>query len=506
MQFLRTHKKEILISLLIIAAYFLTRFLFLSHLPIFTDEAIYIRWAQIAKQDAAERFISLTDGKQPMFIWIMAAIMKVVKDPILAGRTTSVFAGLFTTIGLFFLGKEIFKNKWIGFLSAGIYVLYPFGLVYDRLAIYDSLVGTCAIWGLFVEVLLIRRIQSYLAYVVGLVVGFGVLTKTNAFFNIYFLPLTAILFDFRAPKRIERFKKWMIYAVIATVLVYAYYSILRLSPNFGIIVEKDHTFIYPFSEWMHHPLTFFVGNLQGLTNWFVTYFQIPGILLVILSFFILPKYWREKLLLFVWGFFPFIALALFGKVIYPRYILPMTLTLIPLVAVSLYWLLMKFKKQYIGIVAAIIFAAVYLWMDYFIIFHFAYAPIPQSDLGQFINSWPSGGGVKESIQFFQQQAQNQKIYIATQGTYGLMPEAYEMYLITNPNITIKGYWPIHDTFPSDVASISARMPTYFVFYQPCPSCTNIDEAPSGWPVKKILSYQRGTGNNNLTVYQVLPKK
>ncbi|HEV2339178.1 MAG TPA: hypothetical protein VGT05_00230, partial [Patescibacteria group bacterium] len=140
----------------------------------------------------------------------------------------------------------------------------------------------------------------------------------------------------------------------------------------------------------------------------------------------------------------------------------------------------------------------------FILFDFAHAPIPQSDLVQFINSWPSGGGIKEANAFFAKQAQTHKIFIATEGTYGLLPEAVEMYLVNNTNVTIKGYWPINDMLPKDVAKTSIAMPTYFVFYEPCPSCSNTDEAPSNWPLKKIVSYQRGIGTMYLTVYQVIP--
>ena len=64
----------------IIALYFLTRLFHITALPIFTDEAIYVRWSQIGMRDANWRFISLTDGKQPMFTWIMMLLLKLFKD------------------------------------------------------------------------------------------------------------------------------------------------------------------------------------------------------------------------------------------------------------------------------------------------------------------------------------------------------------------------------------------------------------------------------------------
>ena len=68
MKWIKKHWLEILVCFGILFLYFATRIPHLATLPIFTDEAIYIRWGQIAKNDAAWRFISLTDGKQPLFI------------------------------------------------------------------------------------------------------------------------------------------------------------------------------------------------------------------------------------------------------------------------------------------------------------------------------------------------------------------------------------------------------------------------------------------------------
>ena len=43
---------------LVISLYLFTRLVNLTLLPIFTDEAIYIRWGQIGARDAAHKFLS----------------------------------------------------------------------------------------------------------------------------------------------------------------------------------------------------------------------------------------------------------------------------------------------------------------------------------------------------------------------------------------------------------------------------------------------------------------
>ncbi len=504
--FLKKYKAEIIVGILLTIIYFALRLYHILNLPIFTDEAIYVRWTQIAKLDAAWRFISLTDGKQPLFIWIGMIFMKFIKDPLLASRCVSVMAGFATTIGLFFLGREVFKKTWIGLLSAAIYVIYPFGLVYDRMALYDSLVTAFTVWGLYLEILLVRRVRLDIALIAGLVIGGGVLNKTNGFFNIYFLPFTLILFDWSKKDRIRRLLKWIGLAIITTALVYLYYSVLRLSPFFHIIAEKDTTFIYPFKEWIQHPFTFFYGNLRGLFDWFITYFTYPVFLLALASFVISWKFWREKILLVFWFAAPFFAAALFGKVLYPRYILPMTITLLPLVAFTLYELYQRTKKLWLAVIIGLIFFIPCFRSDYLILTDFPHSPIPLSDLGQYINDWPAGGGVKESVAFFEDQAKNGKIYIGTEGTFGLMPAAYEISLVSNPNVTVKGFWPIPPTLPKELVDAATKEPTYAVFYQPCQACANDDKVPLGWKVKPIASYKKGSGGRTLDVYQVLPEK
>src|SRR3990167_7652447 len=194
--FVKKHKLELIIAVLLTFAYFFLRLYRIMSLPIFTDEAIYTRWSQIARFDAGWRFISLTDGKQPLFVWLDVISMKIINDPLLSGRIVSVFAGFLTMIGLFFLGREIFKNRWIGILSAFLYLIFPFALVYDRMALYDSLVGTFAVWRLYFEVLLIKKLRLDVALILGMILGGGVLTKTSGFFSIYLMPFTLLLFDF----------------------------------------------------------------------------------------------------------------------------------------------------------------------------------------------------------------------------------------------------------------------------------------------------------------------
>ncbi|MBI2195608.1 MAG: glycosyltransferase family 39 protein [Candidatus Levybacteria bacterium] len=235
------YKVEIIAALLLVPSYLFLRLYNIMSLPLFTDEAIYVRWSQIARFDASWRFISLTDGKQPSFVWLTMTIMRFVDDPLLAGRLVSVIAGLATMIGLYLLGRELFKNKWIGLVSSFLYLIFPMALVYDRMALYDSLVGMFMVWSLYLTVLLVRTVRPDVALILGMVIGGGVLTKTSAFFSVPLLFATYLIFDWRQ-KANERLPKLVGLSLTAIIMAFAFYSILRLSPFYHIISDKPSVF------------------------------------------------------------------------------------------------------------------------------------------------------------------------------------------------------------------------------------------------------------------------
>ena len=506
-------KKEILLSILILVAFFVSRLIVLGNFPIFTDEALYIRWAQIASQDANWRFISLTDGKQPMLIWFGMIFLRLIEDPVIAVRLVSVFAGLFSLIGLWLVTYELFKSKKAAFISGVLYVAYPFAVVYDRLALYDSLVGAFAIYAIYFSILLVRRIRFDIALILGAVLGAGMLTKSSANFSIILLPLTLLLFNFKQKKIFKKLLVLGVFAVVAVGIAEVLYNSLRLSPFFHIIKEKNTIFVYyPFSIPIGENINLFLGNLRGLLTWLFTYLT-PFYLILIIVSLLSKKFIKEKILLIAYFALPLIALALFGKVIFPRFIFFMSLYLLPLAAVGLvriidllnsYLSKRKLNSYYVVSAITIILFTLYpvkVSMDF--IFNPSKASIASADIDQYISDWPAGGGVKESVQFFEEKSKNEKIFIGTEGTFGLLPYALEIYLADNPNVTIKGYWPVEE-IPEDVIEASKKMPTYFIFYQPCIECEYAGDAPDDWPLKKISEFKKKDGVF-YTVYSVEQK-
>src|SRR3989344_836362 len=93
---------------LIVLVFGFTRLFNLEAVPIFADEAIYIRWAQLLAYDWHNLFVPLTDGKTPLFMWLLAPWLRLGFDPLLAGRVLAAVSGLGTVAGVYFLAKKLF--------------------------------------------------------------------------------------------------------------------------------------------------------------------------------------------------------------------------------------------------------------------------------------------------------------------------------------------------------------------------------------------------------------
>ena len=194
---------------------FISRVVNLLEVPIFTDEAIYIRWAQIGLNDPAHRFISLTDGKQPLFTWLMYPFLSIFTDPLFAGRFVSVLSSMLAVSGIYFLAKELFNRKTAVFACI-LYLISPFALLYDRLALMDSLLSALLVWCLYFTVMLTRYSRLYFSFMLGITAGFGLLTKSSAAFGLYLLPFSLLLFNFSEKNNLNKLLKWAVFSLITS--------------------------------------------------------------------------------------------------------------------------------------------------------------------------------------------------------------------------------------------------------------------------------------------------
>lgn len=491
---------EVILVIILSLVTFIFRIVNLLGIPIFTDEAIYVRWAQIGLADPAHRYISLTDGKQPLLTWLMYPFLYIFQDPLFAGRFVSVLSSVFAVVGIYLLSRELFGKKTAIFASL-IYLFSPFTTVYDRLALMDGLLASLCIWCLYLEILLVRFQRLDTALLLGMTIGAGLLTKSSASFFLYLMPASLILFDLKEKKKFYRFLKWLGLAFISFIIAQVIYNSLRLSPWFYIIEQKNHTFIITLDEFLISPFTYFLGNLHGLLSMFVSYLTIPITLTVIAGCFLgIFKKEKKILYLFLWFIIPFLSLAAFGKILFPRFILFMVM---PLFVIAAYFLSgissVAFRKARILFILVILIFIYPAYQSFILITSPVDAAIPSTDRNQLFDQWPSGYGVKEVISYLKEKSASEKIVVGTEGTFGLFPAALEIYLGTNKNVEIHGFWPVGEV-PQKLVESALEHPTFLIFKER-------KIVPDDWPLTLVAKYRRGKGDTYLLFYRVnLTKK
>ena len=492
MRLIKKYRTDLVIGLALLILYFFSRLPNLTLIPIFTDEAIYLRWAQIMWHDSTNRFISLSDGKQPFFMWLCVPLMKMMADPLAAGRLLSVIAGAGSVVGIWLLSYTLFNNKKAAYLASLLYIVCPFFMMYDRLALVDSLLTTLSIWTLWLAVLMVKTLRLDTGLLTGLFLGANFLTKSPAVFSLYLMPATLLL----SAKKFN-FIRWTGLFCIIILLSQGIYNILRLSPMMHMVHLKDLNFILSWSEFFEEPFKFFRGNIRGLLDWLTVYMTPPVYYLTIVSLLYgLIKKPKEILLLFLYFFVPLLASAFLAKILYPRYLLYMVPFLLIITAYFISSLKIN-KYLFWGLLFLLLLPSIKLSFD--ISVRPVQAAIPLNDRGQFLDNWPSGYGIKESVIFFEKERKQYPIYIATDGTFGLLPFSLELYLVDKPNIKIAAFWPIdYNKLPGPVTEAAKSQKTYIIFNQ-------IQKINPEWSLHLIEKYQKGKGDVYLRLYEVLPK-
>lgn len=479
--------------------YFVTRLINLKIIPIFTDEAIYTYWAQIALNDPVNRFVSLEDGKQPLFIWLSAIYQKFIADPLIASRLISATAGMGSLIGIHLLANELF-NKKVAMLSSLLYIILPFTLLYDRMALFDSLLTMFGIYAVLLSIRMAKNPMLDTALLNGFAIGLALITKSSGIFFLYLLPISLFLFDFKNRKFSKRLSAWIGFSLITFVISQLIYNSLRLSPLFYIIERKNLEFIRSFAEVLNNPFLFAFSNFKSLASWIITYTSWPLFILFLIA--LLWGYFKKDvkiIYLSILIFAPFFAEVIFNKILYPRFTLfyyPYIIILISFGAILIIDIFKKHKRYLV----VLLFIALILpaFTSFKLLTDPAYANIPKSDSDQYFNDWPAGYGIEEIVEFIKSELNNGEVHVATEGTFGLLPFALNIYFYGNNNLHILSYWPLDpDNLPEEILDTAKKYKTYAIFYQTQKETTNPN-------LEFIVKFQKGKGASFMRLFEVIP--
>lgn len=429
MDLIQRHRKDFLVFTAIAIVYFALRSPNLTLQPIFADEAIYIRWAQVMKAEPALRFVSLSDGKTPLFMWAMAPLFKVIQDPLLAGRFLSVLSGLMTLTGVFFLSKRVFGRN-VSFWAALIYTVCPYTVFFDRMALVDSMLAAFTIWVVYFAVWLLQSLRLDLAMILGYLMGGALLVKTPAMVNILVLPLSIIGFaksNYSGNKLLKLLLFWAVAIAIAMIM----YNILRLGPGFQQLSSRNADYVFSPVELSGRPLDPFIPHFRDIADWFPKLLTIPILVAVIIGIVsVVLSFNRMGLVILIWALVPLALEMAFLRTFTARYLLSSIPPFLVLAGAGIDYILRKtrkYKPSFI-ILTLVLLLPQSLYFDYWLSKDPSLAPLPKEERKGYLEDWTAGYGFKEIAAFIMEKKKSQTVVVGTEGSFGTLPDGLQIYL------------------------------------------------------------------------------
>jgi hypothetical protein len=444
-----------LLFVLISFLYFTSRYSNLSSLPVFADEAIYVRWSQVIKNVETLRFIPLNDGKQPLFMWITVPFLSLFSDPLVAGRSVSIFSGFITMITLVltfslilhhFSSPKLDSNPFVyvlksllaafpfNFIPALIYLSLPFSFFFDRLSTADNLLSAFGLIIFFLTLLQSIYHRFDLSLLLGLFFGLAWMTKSPAIYFIVLSFATIVITSLISnPKKLL---VSLLYQFISTFIGFAIYNTLRLGPQFHMIALRNLDYVWPISEILKHPLDPLKPHLSDTISIFKYYIGLPLLIFTLIASMTHFKNIKKVIIftLLCWWLLPLIANAAFAKVFTTRYIL----FILPFLVLFISLFINQFIRHHLLLKIAFLLI---LFFTSTKIFSIANQPfdlqLPSVDRG-YVSGWTSGWGIRQSADYLVDRSKVANVIVGTEGYFGTLPDGLQIYTDSRPQLTIIG--------------------------------------------------------------------
>ncbi len=165
------------IRLGILAGLMALRTINLLLLPISCDEAAHISWGQYIL--ANHTFAPNTDVGKYLQPCLLALVLPLADNPLLAARALSGAIGLLAGIGCYLLARRLYQREDVALVAAALYALAPFLLFHDRMALVDGLLSALAIWGLLFSLIVVRQGRWWQVLALGLCLGAAIAAKLS---------------------------------------------------------------------------------------------------------------------------------------------------------------------------------------------------------------------------------------------------------------------------------------------------------------------------------------
>lgn len=394
----RRYSRTTVFLVILIACYLATRLLFLLRLPPVIDEGthIYLAW-EMQDGDLAS---GAGDGRWTT-IQIFALALLLPLKPLLAVRLVGVISGLFTMLAIFFTGRRLFSED-VGFISSLLYVLVPYALFYDRLALSDGLSLAFGTWTLFLSIRCVQSERRYDAFLLTVLLLLTILTKLAGILAIFY-PIGAVIFLAPRDRWLRSLRKSgpaVLSAIIVTVTLW-----LRSA---GADRFFDKT-----SQSSLVSVDLLLENVGKAFEWYWPFLTPPLTVLALFSIFwlLIKKRTPEVLYLLSVLLVTLLPNLIFFETWYPRYLLFTLIPIFLIISAFLYTLFQRLmamneaKPLKYALVSLVILGLAYLvYLDSVLISKPQEAKMAAINRAQYIEKMGSGYSVSETAEFLENQA------------------------------------------------------------------------------------------------------
>jgi hypothetical protein len=386
-----TKTRATLAGLVLLCA--LSRLVGLTVLPQFLDESWYISWSW-----------KLTSGMSLVRPWLAGKGLPIFLNAIAlpwahghdlaASRGLTVAFSLVTVAALFTLARRLYDER-TAVVAALFYVACPFTLFHDRLFLADAVLSTFVALALVASCALAHHGRARDGALAGLALTLAVLSKASGVL-LLFVPAAAWL-AFARPLR----RSWRALATAYAV------ALLLLALPFRVFLEGTDAVRVAFAGGTAFSLDRTVRNLALVGEWLWVWGTAPLCTLALAGLALaVARRAPPSLFLAAVALVPVAVLVPTATTWYPRYVLFVALPALILAAHALVGLidllLARMELRAVaraaalgGAATAVLVAALAndfrLWTDPRL------ARMPAIDRFQYVDGWPSGYGVRETV-------------------------------------------------------------------------------------------------------------
>jgi 4-amino-4-deoxy-L-arabinose transferase-like glycosyltransferase len=300
-------------------------FIHLMALPAFEDEGSQMRW--IWRIIEAGEWLQPLDEGKPLEAWPMVPLVRLGFPPLAAMRGLHVLAGMIGAVLTYALALEVGGGRRTALASAVLFVICPFAVYLQRLALSDMFMCAAGIWVLLNVIKLIKSPTWPYAGALALSLVLAAFCKFPVgFVFLVSMPLALLLMPPRERRGLLRrpaLTKLLTAHAPVTLLAMAVIVVavvrLRLgrSPGFGL---KDFVGI---AAGRYHDIAGVIGvprinlvdELTAQLSWPVSVIGLIG-----LAAGVLFNDWRQRWLIAM-GAVPMLGIGLLAEFWFPRYLL-----------------------------------------------------------------------------------------------------------------------------------------------------------------------------------------